>query len=223
MEKYEDTIYKFYGSAFLVEVDPDKKWHEFNAELGESKPVNVGKVWVSGDKDKQKFLHIDVESELFGSYTLKYEITDKNYTKFCDYKGNKRRLNLVEKIASDKLEIRKVLSTKYINIRVTPELHRRLSEDAKKSGKSLSDYCRELLQGKSLRAALTSEELDMMKHLIQIRSDVQKYFNAIRAYLKGRSWNEVNNIMIEGEEMRWYRKYINQTLRYLDGIINRQK
>jgi len=227
MEEQQETIYKFNGSKFLKEVDPEKGFFEVSESFMNGQrhktfaPVTIGKVWVSGDS--KYYLHAEVNSSVNGTYVTRFEISEKEYKKFQNYKGDKRRLNLFNKVAGGTIVIRKIVATKHIDVRVTPEFYEELEKGAKSCRQSLSDFCRELLKGKIPRAALSEEELVMMKKLIKIRSDVFNFYSALSGAMRGLSKEERLVYLVEGQTTTWYRRYIKNALVYLDSVINKQK
>ena len=132
-------------------------------------------------------------------------------------------MNLFNKVAGGTIVIRKIVATKHIDVRVTPEFYEELEKGAKSCRLSLSDFCRELLKGKIPRAALSEEELVMMKKLIKIRSDVFNFYSALSGAMRGLSKEERLVYLVEGQTTTWYRRYIKNALVYLDSVINKQK
>ena len=227
MEEQQETIYRFNGSKFLKEIEPEKGFFEVSESFLNGQrhktfaPVAIGKVWVSGDS--KYYLHAEVNSSVNGAYVTRFEISEKEYKKFQNYKGDKRRLNLFNKVAGGTIVIRKIVATKHIDVRVTPELYDELEQGAKACKQSLSDFCRELLKGMRPRAALSEEELVMMKKLIKIRSDVFNFYSALSGAMKGMSKEERLVYLVEGQTTTWCRRYIKNALVYLDSVINKQK
>ena len=229
LENMTETIYKFDGDAALKEFRPGTRWMEATVstvsgsdrEVVEWHPVRVGKVWISGDKGAQKLIHISVLRGDGTEEVFHRKISDDQYRNFIKNKANGRRINFVLRTEKNHLKVAKKLASKNINIRVTPELYEELTHGAKLKGASLSNYCRDLLKGKTVHAALTEEEQQSIKQLSQIRDDVQNYFNLLRGWLRGVSQEERLVRLIEGHDYTWYRRYINQALKYIDGIIQK--
>lgn len=228
MEDKKETIYRFQGSAFLKEIEPEKAFFLHVKTLQKDTPsvddwkrVSVGDVHVSGGPEKY-YIHAEIFRQDTGvSLQRKYEISEDDYRYFQIYKGNKRRLDLLTKAAEGHLAIRKIVASKHIDLRVTPEFYEELSEGAKQCKMSLSDYCREHLKGKKPRAKLTDEELSMMMKMIRIHDDILNFRNALGGYLKGRLPQERVTMLIEGESLTWWRQYIKKSLICLDKFIQK--
>lgn len=224
-----ETIYKFNGDAALAEFRPGTHWleavtstvHGSEREVIEWHPVSVGIVWISGEKGAQKLIHISVLRGDGVEEILHREISDDQYKNFIKNKANGRRINLVLKVWKNRFKVAKSLASKNINLRVTPKLYEELVYGAKRNGISLSKHCRNLLQGEPGRAVLTEEERRSVRYLTQVRADLQNYFNMLKGYLRGKSKEGRLITLIEGEETQWYREYINQAIKYIDGIINK--
>lgn len=226
MEKTEETIYRFNGSAFLKRTEPDCCFierldggapgkHDFFWE-----PVTVGDIWVT-DGPKNYQIHAEVDGQE-GTYELTYIIGPEEYRKFTNYKGDKRRLNLLLKKSRERLRKKKIAATKKIDIRVTREFFEEVSKNAETANMSVSKYCRELLEGKKPRAALSSEEQAMMMEVVKMRADMAHFLGAMNATMKGMTQEERTRYLIEGQAPLWWRKQLKQALVFLDGFINRQ-
>lgn len=224
----KETIYKISGTEWLSKYEPNKEFLSkviIPDKTGEDRnwwlPTTVGLIWVS-DGPKNHQIHAQISNE-YESYEKVYTLTKKQYEKWKAYRGDKRRVYILLHEAKDCLRLRKIVANKHVDIRMTDNLYRELSEGAKTAGKSVSEYCRELLEGKKPRAALTPEEFDAIKDLTKLRTDIQRFKNALGGRLGQMTKEERLQYLVEGQTVAWWRKYIKQALDRIDTLINREK
>lgn len=228
MEENKETIYKFDGSAFLNEVEPDKKFFIKIIKKEDKrtiyKEVTIGKVWASGGPTKY-YIHAElakVEKQPYGR-VHSFEISEEEYRRFIAYKGDKRRLNLLIKAAAGFLVIKKNPATVIKGIRMTEELAAELTANAAKCNMSFSDYCRTLLQGKTPMVALNQDELSVLEKIVQFRIDVLKFAGAYFNVLRSIPNQQRPNYLVAGESFEFWRNYLRNGLKCLDRLIEKCK
>ena len=106
---------------------------------------------------------------------------------------------------------------------MTAELAEELTANAAKCNMSFSDYCRTLLQGKTPTVALTPDEMEVMKNIVQYRTDVMKFAGAYFKVLRGIPNNERPHYIVSGESFGFWRSYIQKGLKCLDRLIDKCK
>lgn len=228
MEQNTETIYKISGIDFLAEYEPDKEFLSKVIIYDENRnekicwvPTSVRSIWVTDGPNNYQ-IHAEIMNE-YESDVKVYILTKKQYDRWKAYKGNRRRINVLLEVSKGDLRLKKIVANKHVDIRMTDNLYRELSEGAKTAGKSVSEYCRELLEGKKPRAALTPEEFDAIMDLTKLRTDIQRFKAALGGRLGQMTKEERLQYLIEGQGMAWWRKYIKQALDRLDLLINREK
>lgn len=228
MEQITETIYQFNADAYLKSIDSELHFYEKleipidedHFEIAYEK-ISVGKVWVTtGPKNCQ--IHADIQSLTLGEDVTK-EITLEQYRRFLNYKGEKRRLNMFLMVWKNLIFLKKEKATKHIDIRVTPDLYKELSETAKVCSKNLSDYCRDILKGKTPKAALSDEETKLILELAGLRNDIVHFRNALTGYLSGMPKEQRLSLLIEGKSLSWYRENIVRSLTLLNRFIDNIK
>lgn len=228
MEQNTETIYKISGIDFLAEYEPDKEFLSKIIIYDENRnekicwvPTSVRMIWVT-DGPKNYQIHAEIMNE-YESDVKVYILTKKQYDRWKAYKGNRRRINVLLEVSKGDLRLKKIVANKHVDIRMTDKLYRELSEGAKTAGKSISEYCRELLEGKKPRAALTPEEFDAIMDLTKLRTDIQRFKASLGEELSKVPKKERPQWLINGHVAEWWRKYIKQALDRLDLLINREK
>lgn len=106
-----------------------------------------------------------------------------------------------------------------ICLRVTKRLYDELSKGADECNMNLSQYCISILDGKRPKAALTDEELELMKNVKTLRSDYQLMENAIYNQLKGLTRDEIFAKVIEGKEFDFWRRFLLASKSVIDDLI----
>ena len=103
MEEKKETIYRFNGDEALQKASPGKAFYLVTEDVasGKSKkvfmPILVLDVHISGGPERF-YIHAFICKKTKNAYQgLKYEITADEYQKFQQYKGDKRRINLLLK------------------------------------------------------------------------------------------------------------------------------
>lgn len=228
MEQDKETIYKISGVDFLAKYEPNKEFLAKVIVYDENRnkkncwmPITVHSIWVTDGPNNYQ-IHADIVNE---SETMEkvYIITQKQYEKWKAYKGDKGRIKILLDESKGELRLKKIVSSKHVDIRMTDNLYRELSEGAKAADQSLSEYCRDLLEGKTPRAALTPEEFDAIMDLTKLRTDIQRFKAALGGRLGQMTKEERLQYLVEGQSVIWWRKYIKQALDRLDMLINREK
>lgn len=106
-----------------------------------------------------------------------------------------------------------------VTIRLTEEEHSKAKRDAAHSGMKLSAYARSLFHSVNLRARLTDEEKELLRHLGSSRADMVNFANA----LSGLSRDEKLALFRNHRMMfEWYNKvaYItNLVEEYLKSVM----
>ena len=222
MEEKKETIYRFNGDEALQKASPGKAFYLVTEDVasGKSKkvfmPILVLDVHISGGPERF-YIHAFICKKTKNAYQgLKYEITADEYQKFQQYKGDKRRINLLLKASDGSLVVKKNAATVIKGIRMTAELADELTANAAKCNMSFSDYCRTLLQGKTPTVAL-------MKNIVQYRTDVMKFAGAYFKVLRGVPNSERPNYIVAGESFAFWRTYIQKGLKCLDRLIDKCK
>ncbi len=219
----QDTIYRFNADSFIKENEPGKSFYERvstatdHLEKVEWRPVIIGTVWITeGPKEYQ--IHIPVTGD-FENYTLDLPITAEHYKKFQQYKGDKRRLNLVAKVSKGKLKFRNLNKTEMLVVRMNPFQMELFSRDADLCGMTVSEYARQLLEGKKPRAAFTKEETVKIEQLVKLRSDMLKFYNATKGELAKIPREQRTAFIVLGMPYAHFRDYIRAALIMLDKMI----
>lgn len=223
------NLLSLYGSFIRVEsmqkASPDKAFYLMSEEKSASKtkkvftPISVTGVHVSGGPDKF-YIHAFILNKISKTWQgLKYEITADEYQKFQKYKGDKRRINLLVNASKHQLVVKKVVASKHIDIRVTPDLYDELSRQAALCKMTISDYCREHLKGVQPRSISQKEE-EFIDNLSELRSDFIGFKNALSGFLKRLPAEERVGCLVEGLEARKWRQYLINALVYIDGYLN---
>lgn len=226
MEQQKETIYRFNGSDWLkanepdyefvekIEVPSDTEGTEFSWE-----PVTVNDIWIS-DGPHNCQIHVNLEGG-WGTDKKSYIITPEEYRKFKDYKGNKRRLNLLLSKSHEDLRKRKINADCKIDFRVPRQVAEEIKANAKMANKTVSRYCRELIEGKKPRAALTPEEQAMIMEVVRLRADMARFRGAVIGGMKKVSEEERPYFLINGQHSKWWREKLQKALIFLDEFINK--
>lgn len=229
MEEKKETIYRFNGDEALQKASPGKAFFLVTEDVASGKtkkvftPISVLDVHISGGPERF-YIHAFICNKTKNVYQgLKYEITADEYQKFQQYKGDKRRINLLLKASGGFLVVRKNAATVIKGIRMTSELAEELTANAAKCNMSFSDYCRTLLQGKTPTVALTPDEMEVMKNIVQYRTDVMKFAGAYFKVLRNIPNNERPHYIVSGESFGFWRSYIQKGLKCLDRLIDKCK
>lgn len=229
MEEKKETIYRFNGDEALQKASPGKAFFLVTEDVASGKtkkvftPISVLDVHISGGPERF-YIHAFICNKTKNAYQgLKYEITADEYQKFQQYKGDKRRINLLLKASGGFLVVRKNAATVIKGIRMTSELAEELTANAAKCNMSFSDYCRTLLQGKTPTVALTPDEMEVMKNIVQYRTDVMKFAGAYFKVLRNIPNNERPHYIVSGESFGFWRLYIQKGLKCLDRLIDKCK
>jgi hypothetical protein len=221
----QDTIYRFNADSYIKIYEPEKAFYEAVisvADKGSRKtewhPVSVGTVWITeGPKEHQ--IHIPVTEEGMREYTLNFPITKEEYRKFQEYKGDKRRLNLVAKVAKGKLKYKNLKKTEKVEVRLNARQMQLLNRNAELCGLTTSAYARQLLEGKHPRAAFTDAEARKIEELIKLRSDMLNFYNASKAELAKIPREQRTAFIVLGLSYKSFRDYIRASLIMLDKMI----
>lgn len=134
----------------------------------------------------------------------------------------KRRLLLLNDLLLKNhapIRMREYQATKHVSLRMTERLYNELSAGAKTCEMDLSKYALKLLDGKRPKAALTKEELALMKAIQTTRSDFQLMENAIYNQLKGLTKEEIFAKVIEGKEFDFWRRMLLAMKGIIDDFI----
>lgn len=229
MEEKKETIYRFNGDEALQKASPGKAFYLVTEDVASGKnkkvftPISVAGVHVSGGPDRF-YIHAFISNNIRKCWqALRYEITADEYQKFQQYKGDKRRINLLLKASGGSIVVKKNAATVIKGIRMTAELAEELTANAAKCNMSFSDYCRTLLQGKTPTVALTPDEMEVMKNIVQYRTDVMKFAGAYFKVLRGVPNSERPNYIVAGESFAFWRTYIQKGLKCLDRLIDKCK
>ena len=71
--------------------------------------------------------------------------------------------------------------------------------------------------------ALTPDEMEVMKNIVQYRTDVMKFAGAYFKVLRGVPNSERPNYIVAGESFAFWRTYIQKGLKSLDRLIDKCK
>lgn len=228
MDQQKETIYKISGDTFLSQYEPKKEFYlktDILTDENEVKkvwmPVTVLEVWVSsGPKYYEIHAKIDMVPD---PVLLEYCITEKQYKKWMSYKGDRRRMGVLLAEAKGDLRLKKIVANKHVDIRMTDSLYRELFDGARKAKMSMSEYCRQQLEGKKPRAALSPDEFEAMMDLTRLRADIQRFSAATTGYLGQLPKEQRLQYIVEGQAMTWWREYIKRALNRIDRLINKEK
>lgn len=216
----KETIYRINGKDFLEKHYPGKQFC-FCRKPGEWEPVSISEIWVSGGP-----VNFQIHAQIVYPEPIRidYVISKEQYENWQKTKGEKRRINLLLAISQNTLKIRKIPANKHIDIRVTAELYDTLKSAADSCKMPLSDYCREVLKGgPAPRAALSSEELTIMKNVADVKHNMVQFRDASLGVLKEVPKEDRLKFIIQGLPYSWWREAIRDCLIYLDSMINKVK
>lgn len=134
----------------------------------------------------------------------------------------KRRLLLLNALLVKNhapFRMREYQAKETISLRVTKRLYDELSSGADICNMNMSQYCTSLLDGKRPKAALSDDELALMKNVKTLRSDYQLMENAIYNQFKGLTPEEIFAKVIEGKEFDYWRRFLLAVKSLLDDLI----
>ena len=226
MEQQKETTYRFNGSDWLkanepdyefiekIEVPSDTEGTEFSWE-----PVTVNEIWIS-DGPHNCQIHVNLEGG-WGTDKKSYIITPEEYRKFKAYKGDKRRINLLLSKSREDLRKRKINADCRIDFRVPRQVAEDIRTNAKKANKTVSRYCRELIEGKKPRAALSPDEQSMIMEIVRMRSDMEHFRSALNGAMQGMSQEDRASYLVNGQTPFWWRENLRKSLIYLDEFIKK--
>lgn len=226
MEQPKETIYRFNGSDWLKANEPDYEFIEKIEVPSDSggtefswEPVTVNEIWIS-DGPRNCQIHANLEGG-WGTDKKSYIITPEEYRKFKSYKGDKRRINLLLSKSREDLRKRKINADCRIDFRVPRQVAEEIKANAKMANKTVSRYCRELIEGKKPRAALTPEEQSMIMEVVRLRADMARFRGAVIGGMKKVSEEERPYFLINGQHSKWWREKLQKALIFLDEFINK--
>lgn len=226
MEQQKETIYRFNGSDWLKANEPDYEFIEkieVPSDSGDTEfswePVTVNDIWIS-DGPRNCQIHVNLEGG-WGTDKKSYIITPEEYRKFKAYKGDKRRINLLLSKSREDLRKRKINADYKIEFRVPRQVAEEIKANAKKANKTVSRYCRELIEGKKPRAALSPEEQSMMMEVVRLRSDMLHFYDGISGAMKGMSDEQRITFLINGQPPKWWRESLRRALIFFDEFIRK--
>ena len=226
MEQQKETIYRFNGSDWLKANEPDYEFIEkieVPSDSGDTEfswePVTVNDIWIS-DGPRNCQIHVNLEGG-WGTDKKSYIITPEEYRKFKAYKGDKRRINLLLSKSREDLRKRKINADYKIEFRVPRQVAEEIKANAKMANKTVSRYCRELIEGKKPRAALSPEEQSMMMEVVRLRADMARFRGAVIGGMKKVSEEERPYFLINGQPSKWWREKLQKALIFLDEFINK--
>lgn len=226
MEQPKETIYRFNGSDWLKANEPDYEFVEkieVPSDSGEPEfswePVIVNDIWIS-DGPHNCQIHANLEGG-WGTDKKSYIITPEEYRKFKAYKGDKRRINLLLSKSREDLRKRKINADYKIEFRVPRQVAEEIKANAKMANKTVSRYCRELIEGKKPRAALSPEEQAMIMEVVRLRADMARFRGAVIGGMKKVSEEERPYFLINGQHSKWWREKLQKALIFLDEFINK--
>lgn len=226
MEQPKETIYRFNGSDWLKANEPDYEFIEkieVPSDSGDTEfswePVTVNDIWIS-DGPHNCQIHVNLEGG-WGTDKKSYIITPEEYRKFKAYKGDKRRINLLLSKSREDLRKRKINADYKIEFRVPRQVAEEIKANAKMANKTVSRYCRELIEGKKPRAALTPEEQSMIMEVVRLRADMARFRGAVIGGMKTVPEKERPYFLINGHHSIWWREKLQKALIFLDEFINK--
>lgn len=226
MEQQKETIYRFNGSDWLKANEPDYEFIEkieVPSDSGDTEfswePVTVNDIWIS-DGPHNCQIHANLEGG-WGTDKKSYIITPEEYRKFKSYKGDKRRINLLLSKSREDLRKRKINADCRIDFRVPRQVAEEIKANAKMANKTVSRYCRELIEGKKPRAALSPEEQAMIMEVVRLRADMARFRGAVIGGMKKVSEEERPYFLINGQHSKWWREKLQKALIFLDEFINK--
>lgn len=214
----KDNIKRIDGDELLKKHFPEKQFCYCRSH-GEWKPVSISEIWVSGGP-----VNYQIHAQIVYPEPIRidYVISKEQYEKWQNTKGEKRRINLLLAVSQNTLKIRKIPANKHIEIRVTSGLYDKMKGYADRCKMPVSDYCREILKGGPVpRAALSSEELAIMKDVIDVKHNIMQFRDALLAVLKDVPKEDRLNYVIEGMPYSWWEASIDKALSYLNRVIKK--
>ncbi len=222
----KETRYKVNGSALIEAVEPGKCffYKRINSVSDESKKysfeaIQVLDMTISGGPERF-YLHANILER--GATCLQrqsYEISEEDYKKFQQRKAHRFRLDLLTKASGGLIVRRKLVASKHIDIRVTPALYEQLEREAEKCKMSISEYCRQHLEGKKPVAAFSEKERNMLENISRFSSDLVHFKSALEhSFFKSMSTEERIRFLGTSEELYRYRKLINMAVNEINKL-----
>ena len=148
-------------------------------------------------------------------------ITEKEYKAFLNTASIKKRIDLFLKY-NNKYVLRKIKHNKRIEIRVSEEEYRSVQELAAKIGKrKVSELLRKRIRGTILHEALSAEEKQAMKALLQMATELKQYGTALKNYLKttGTAGAQRLDLLFQSQPGTDYSKAIFAASRSINKLI----
>lgn len=185
-------------------------------------PVSVGEIWVTDDNKKCQ-VHFIVT---IGDKTTEIDqpISRPKYESFRSFQFEIDCIDLIDSVLKRNRQglcLRRRTKERKLRLKIMESLYSELYEGRKTCGQSMNEYCIGLLSGKQPKAALTNEEIDLLKHIKKVRSDVQLMFNAMVTEFGKMSDAEIIKIVIQGKGYDWWRDYLITALETLDNFVRR--
>ena len=187
-------------------------------------PVTVGTIWVTDD-DKKCQVHFIVND---GNKITQIDqpMSKPKYESFRGYRHDVDCIDLIDGVLKRNrlgLCLRRWTKEKYVRLKIPIFLFSELDEGRKKCGQSMNGYCIGLLSGKSPTAALTDDEIELLRQVKKVRSDVQLMFNAMVTEFGQMSDEQLMKLIIHGRRYYWWRDYLCMILEIFDNFSNRIK
>lgn len=224
-----ETRYKVNGLVLLEALEPAKGFFykqtdRFKEASGKYTytPIKVFDMTISGGPDKF-YLHamIAVSGDICMSMH-DFEISENDYKKFQQTKSKWFRLELLSKASNGLIVTKKIVANKHIDIRVTEELYKQLSQEAEKCKIPVSEYCRKHLEGKKPVAAFTEKERDDINKILQLSSDLVHYKSALEhSFFRTLSTDERIRFLGTSDELSKFRLQINEAVQVINKLARR--
>lgn len=223
IDDVEKELRKLGLSLFEIVDKTDK-----NGNVIKTKKDNVARIYVHyrmewlrviRNKDGYRLQWKDEENQE-GKYWGE-GITEKEYNSFLHTASVKKRINIFLKY-NDTLVLRKNKHNKRIEIRVSEEEYRSVQELAAKIGKrKVSELLRKRIRGTILHEALSAEEKQAMKALLQMATELKQYGTALKNYLKttGTAGAQRLDLLFQSQPGTDYSKAIFAASRSINKLI----
>lgn len=182
-----------------------------NGKIKKKEKIKIGDVWIESRNGE------DMICGETGGDILRYPITPEAKRTWYKAKNDLTRLSLLARSSAGELQLHKDTCSNVVSIRVTEDEYRQLESDAGTCEMTLSEYCRQQLTNRHPHTALSQETRlaidNIHRHLVN-------YGNALKGQYQHVPHDQRPGWIVEGLAWQQYRKYIAQTLKYLDKLIN---
>ena len=185
-------------------------------------PVTVKEIWVTEDEKKCQIHFLVLSGDK--AIRLDQHISRPKYESFRTFKFEADCIDLIDDVLKRNrrgLCMHKHTKEKFVRLKISKSLYDELEEGRKICGQNMNEYCIGLLSGKRPMAALTDDEIELLKYIKKVRSDVQLMFNAMVTEFARLSDAELMKVVIQGKSFEWWREYLITALETLDELARR--